>query len=169
MKAVLFDAFGTLVEIMDKRNPFKRAGAGREVMTQNTSLECYTDDPAIHRDLVAELASIIVYDDVIPTLRRLRGQGIKIGIASNLARPYGEEVMRMLGEHVDMLHYSFLEGRLKPDPHFFLSACRRLGFAPEEVTMIGDNYQNDFLGATHAGLNASMIVRRDGDGLGGLV
>ena len=159
MKAVLFDAFGTLVEIIDKRNPFAAAGATRDVMTHNRDLEHYTDDRQLHRDLIAELQSITLYSDVLPTLARLRTQGIKVGVVSNLARPYGEEVMRILGGHVDLLHYSYLEGCLKPDPQFFLSACRKLAVEPDETMMVGDNYKNDFLGATDAGLNAAMIVR----------
>jgi HAD superfamily hydrolase (TIGR01549 family) len=180
MKAVLFDAFGTLVEIMDKRNPYARALKnseianmplvhGRGCMLWPIPLETLTRDPALLADLDAELASIEVYPDVIPTLTRLRGEGVKTAIVSNIAAPYAEVVTRLLGEHVDELIYSCWEGHIKPNPSIFQLACQRLGVEVSDTTMIGDNYKNDFKGAELCGLNAAMILRQEGDILDALL
>lgn len=155
MKAVLLDAFGTLVEITNKRHPYAMVGASRSIMTKDVPLV----DPDAIAALNDELDSIVVYNDVIPFLEEMRAQGVRTAIVSNLARPYGEALTGLLGDYVDVLHYSYMEGRLKPDPTFFRTACEKLGVPPSSSTMIGDNYQNDYCGALEAGLSAAMIVR----------
>lgn len=45
----------------------------------------------------------------------------------------------------------------KPAPLLFERACARLGVAPEETVMIGDNPHTDGEGATRAGINPIMI------------
>jgi len=49
----------------------------------------------------------------------------------------------------------------KPEPAFFLEACRRLGCSPGEVLHVGDDWRLDIEGADGAGL-ASAWIRRPG-------
>lgn len=55
----------------------------------------------------------------------------------------------------------------KPAEAFFHAAARRLGCAPGEVTMVGDDAESDVAGALRAGLGAAILVRtgkyREGD------
>ncbi len=52
-------------------------------------------------------------------------------------------------------------GAPKPDAGLFREACRRLGFAPEQVMHVGDHPQMDIAGAAHAGLHTCWIDRGD--------
>ncbi len=169
MQAVIFDAFGTLVEIMDKRNPFRAAGAPRTVMTENVGLEHFTQDPALLADLRAEIASMALYGDVLSTLSDLRAQGVKLAVGSNLAKPYCAPLRALLGRSVDHYHLSCEVGFMKPHSRFFLDICAQLGVHPEDTVMIGDNYRNDYEGAEAAGLNAQMICRSLGEDLRGIL
>lgn len=45
----------------------------------------------------------------------------------------------------------------KPALAFFHAACEDMSLAPEEVVMIGDDLENDVLGALQAGLNAILV------------
>jgi putative hydrolase of the HAD superfamily len=52
-------------------------------------------------------------------------------------------------------------GAAKPDPGIYREACRRLGFAPEQVLHVGDDPHADVVGALRAGLPAAWVNRRD--------
>ena len=43
---------------------------------------------------------------------------------------------------------------LKPDPHIYELACRRLGVRPEDAAFVGDGGSNELAGAEEAGLTA---------------
>jgi putative hydrolase of the HAD superfamily len=80
------------------------------------------------------------YPDTEPTLRELRRRGIAVAVVSNIGwdlRP----VFRAHGldEVVDAYLLSFELGTKKPDPAIFRAACDRLGLAPAEVLMVGDD------------------------------
>lgn len=84
------------------------------------------------------------YPDTAEVLRRLRAQGVRIGVISNIAfdiRP----AFRRLGvfELVDDFFLSYLEGVIKPDPAVFLRVCERLGVQPAEAVMVGDSAEAD--------------------------
>ena len=94
----------------------------------------------------------IPYRDTEPTLRALRGRGIKIGIVSNVPRDlapiFEAKGLRSL---VDAFTHSYEIGAEKPDPRIFLAACAKLGVAPKETLMVGDHVTADG-GAVQAGL-----------------
>ncbi len=52
---------------------------------------------------------------------------------------------------LDNMHYS------KPWPHYYEEILTRLGFEPDEAVMIGDDWDNDIVGASQAGLNTFWI------------
>lgn len=57
----------------------------------------------------------------------------------------------------------------KPDRRIFAEACRRLGFAPDEVLHVGDDLELDVRGAHDAGLQVVWVCRgdrREGQGAG---
>lgn len=132
-RAVAFDAFGTLVHIGRKRHPFERlirrareqAEALPSPMVQPIGLADYAAALGLpHPDaelamLDEELATIALYHDTLDALRRIRETGVKIAVASNLALPYAAPLKNLLGDLVDVWHFSFAESTIKPERAFY--------------------------------------------------
>lgn len=176
IKAIAFDAFGTLVEIGDKRRPFEAilrlsaAAPVRSPMLGAVDLAAFSHacgvqpDPRHASDLAAELASITPYPESRAVLMALRQRGMHTAVASNLALPYAQPIRDHLGDLLDSACLSFEVGHVKPDPDFYRALCRQLNLAPAEVLMVGDTWRCDFLGATAAGLHALHLDRRGNAG-----
>ncbi|MFJ6619825.1 HAD family hydrolase [Kitasatospora sp. NPDC091335] len=91
------------------------------------------------------------YPDALPVLRELRRRGLPVAVVSNVGwdlRP----IFRAHGldELVDVYVLSCEVGAQKPDPVIFETACERLGLAPSDVLMVGDDRTCDG-GATALG------------------
>lgn len=176
IKAVAFDAFGTLVEIYDKRRPYARlAKAATQPLARSPMCEPIDLDAMVrlcgltldasemdilHADLQAELVSTHPYPEAREVLEELKRLGLRTAIASNLALPYARPVEDKLGHLLDVLCMSFEVGFVKPDAGFYAALCKSLGFLPQEVLMIGDTWRCDYEGATAAGLHAMHLDRR---------
>jgi HAD superfamily hydrolase (TIGR01549 family) len=173
---VLFDAFGTLVSLTDRRRPYahlaRLAGnprAGEIIMTRPLGLTAAAGALGVsltgaelgrlELDLEAELSSLRVYPEVLSTQMELRRQGLKIGVVSNLALPYGAALRDALPIEPDQWVMSFEVGLVKPDPAIYELACARLGCAPNEAVMVGDSWRADYEGAVAAGLSALHLDR----------
>ena len=99
------------------------------------------------------------YPDTSAVLRGLRAAGIPVAVISNI--PWDiRDVFRHNGmdEFVDEYVLSYAEGVMKPDPKIFLTACQRIGVAPEQTLMVGDS---DFAdgGATRVGCRFAEVER----------
>lgn len=46
----------------------------------------------------------------------------------------------------------------KPDPRYYLSICERIGAAPEECLMVGNDESDDMMGASRAGLDCFLVT-----------
>ncbi len=89
----------------------------------------------------------------LETLQFLRDNGRRLAIISN----WDERLRRLLKElklewYFEKLFISCEIGLAKPDPTFFLFACREMDITPEESLMVGDSLEDDVLGARKAGL-----------------
>jgi len=104
------------------------------------------------------------YDDVVPTLRRLRERGLKVGVISNWDLRL-ETVLAGLGigEMLDAVISSAAVGLHKPDPRIFELACERLSVDCADAVHVGDHHYADIIGARSVGMQAVLIDRR-GDG-----
>jgi FMN phosphatase YigB (HAD superfamily) len=60
--------------------------------------------------------------------------------------------------------YSFESGHRKPEPEIFLDALDRVGVAPEQNLMVGDNLTADCIGARRVGMQAALIERETPEG-----
>jgi putative hydrolase of the HAD superfamily len=107
---------------------------------------------------VRSLLTRKLFDDALPTLAILRERGYALGIVTN--RAYGgpvflDDLCQMgLLEYFDPQHIAIsadLRYR-KPHPNIFRYALARLGTAPSETAMVGDQLGADVLGATFLGL-----------------
>ncbi len=172
-RAVAFDAFGTLVHIGRKRHPFERlirqardrAEALSSPMVQPIGLADYAAALGLsHPDaeltmLDEELVTIAPYPDTLDALRRVRKTGVRVAVASNLALPYAAPLKALLGNLVDVWHFSFDAGAVKPDGAFYAGLTAKLGCEASELLMVGDTWRDDIVGAVEAGSRARWIDR----------
>lgn len=182
IKAVAFDVFGTIVEIGDKRRPYKQLmqkiyEAGREknlkdaefLMSTNIA---FSDVPSLfdtkissenisflEKELLSELSTIKLYPEVLPTFNRLKEAGYKIGLCSNLATPYAKPVKELLPFELDAYAWSFEVGAIKPEKRIYQRLCESLHCMPNEVLMIGDTLKADYLGSQSFGMHAFHLNR----------
>jgi len=101
------------------------------------------------------------FPDVVPCLSKLRSQGYKLGLLSNmesLGAKEAEEKLR-LKEYFDALCYSYEIGVLKPDKKAFLYALKKLGVKPSEALMVGDSLRSDIAGAQGTGMHTCWLNR----------
>ena len=93
-------------------------------------------------------------------LSRLRGRA-RLGVVSNY---YGNLDVQLdeagLSPLLDAVVESVHVGLAKPDPAIYRLAAERLGVAPRDVVMIGDNFDRDCRAAKQAGMRA-VWLRRD--------
>ncbi|HEY6928144.1 MAG TPA: HAD-IA family hydrolase [Thermoanaerobaculia bacterium] len=127
------------------------------------------DGGTVSDDAFARLASHFrsarswaIFDDVGPTLERLRQRGLLTGVVSN----WDSHLPRLLEDlglsrHFDAVVVSAIEEIGKPDPEIFRRACARVGVAPAEALHVGDSLIEDFEGARAAGLQALLLDRKD--------
>ncbi|RMR37938.1 Haloacid dehalogenase-like family hydrolase [Pseudomonas syringae pv. coriandricola] len=189
IKAVVFDAFGTILKIEAGGHPYRqllRAGRmqGRrpkpedahQIMTLNLGLAEAADHFGIKMEtadlqrltasLGAEVVGIQPYEDAIEAIALLRQHGVRIGVCSNLAKPYGAAIMRLF-PGLDGYAFSYEEGVTKPHPAIYRSICQKLGVAPGDyfgasaarVVMIGDSIGCDRDGPRGVGMMGFHLDR----------
>jgi FMN phosphatase YigB (HAD superfamily) len=95
------------------------------------------------------------YPDAVPCLARLRGLGIVVGAAGNMAVEH-EELIR---PHVDFVASSERFGVEKPAPGFFTRVAELAGAAPARIAYVGDRVDNDVVPALAAGMFAVHVRR----------
>jgi putative hydrolase of the HAD superfamily len=92
-------------------------------------------------------------------IRALLDRGLAVGIASN----FDERLRPLLTAFpevaplADRCVISSAVGWRKPAPEFFAEVVRVAGCEPGEVMYVGDDRQNDYHGATAAGLRAVLV------------
>lgn len=180
IKAVSFDVFGTLVRIAQPTKPFRklltrkledsrRPGVGAKIMSKRLDLRGaatlldITLSPQelsdLENDLVIELNSIELFDDVQQAFSKVRESGLQIAICSNLALPYGDAAARLLPFAPDFCAWSYDAHAVKPDPAMYQYLCDGLGCPPEEILMIGDSLAADVFGPRSFGIHAIHLRR----------
>lgn len=111
-------------------------------------------------DHFADPSSWSVFDDAAPAWDALAARGLTVGIASNFDR-------RLAGlcaafepfARCPHIFCSSQVGHPKPSPHFFAAITEALGTSPDEMLLIGDDVENDCLGARAAGWQALYLHR----------
>nr|WP_207769600.1 HAD-IA family hydrolase [Solimicrobium silvestre] len=115
-------------------------------------------------ELHAELATVKLFPDSLPTIARLRNAGYRIGLCSNLAAPYGTPVKALLPS-LDAYAWSYEAGAVKPEPGIYRYLLDRLGCAASDVLFIGDTPAADLDGPLTFGMSARLIDRKAGQTL----
>jgi putative hydrolase of the HAD superfamily len=99
-------------------------------------------------------ATWVLYDDVLPAVKALKGKGLVLGLISNMRLGRAG-----LDPFLDVVVTPDDAGAAKPDPLIFRAALKRAGVTAEATVYIGDQYQLDVVGARKAGIRAILIDR----------
>ncbi len=180
IQAVFFDAFGTLCEIREKRNPYKPiikawpsgvANAYQALMTRDSSPAELAKETGctpeatqkMEEGIAAEVASMCLYPEVPALLESIKERGLKWAIVSNLATPYAEPLLKLLPFAPDACAWSFAVGYRKPQEGIYRHACEALGIEPSSVLMVGDSLENDYNTPKQFGMQARFLKRSGKD------
>jgi HAD superfamily hydrolase (TIGR01549 family) len=102
-------------------------------------------------------------------LARFAAEGWRLGLISNIWRPYLDSALRHYEDLFDaaveprLRLFSFQLGRVKPDPEIFVEALRRARVAPGHAVMIGDSYDEDIAPAAALGMETVWVLTRPDD------
>jgi putative hydrolase of the HAD superfamily len=91
-------------------------------------------------------------------LRELQGRGYLVGVASNFDHRL-RSVVAGLPDLTPVRHFviSSEVGWKKPARRFFEALATVSGYVPQQILLVGDDPDNDFRGATEAGLHALLL------------
>ncbi|WP_241384400.1 HAD family hydrolase [Rhodococcus sp. CH91] len=85
-----------------------------------------------------------VYPDTVPVIESLAGDGIAVGVVSNIAFDVRPAFARLgIDDLVSVFALSFEVGAVKPEPEIFRFAADALGVDPRRILMIGDSEKAD--------------------------
>lgn len=106
-----------------------------------------------------KFALLRVFPNTMSTLIYLKSQGYHLGVISNGITIKQWEKLIRLGLHhfFDEVVTSQEAGVEKPDKKIFELAINKMGCKAEKSVMIGNNFQDDILGAINAGMSAILV------------
>ncbi len=174
-KAVIFDCFGTLLEIKNKKHPFKKLLRNQKqlnrenysnIMKSKIHLEdvgsllnikiAQSEIEHAKNLLDLELSSIELFDDVIPCLEQIKKNDIKTLVCSNLATPYGDS-LKLIPIEEKILSYEV--GYIKPEKEIYILCQKKLNVDFADILFVGDNLIADFKMPKLLGMKSALIQR----------
>ena len=132
-----------------------------QILLENAGLAVSLDlSRQIWQIAISVPKDFIAFDDAVATLARLKGQGYRLGVISNLRRDM-DQLCHDLGmaPYLDFCLTSEEVGVEKPDPAIFAAALERSGVQAGEAVHVGDQPRSDLVGARGAGLYAVLLDR----------
>lgn len=103
-----------------------------------------------------------VYPDVLPTLKYWQQRGIELGVISNFdSRLYLVLAALELEDFFTSITISTEVGAAKPDKHIFATSLSKHKCLAENAWHIGDSFEEDYQGASAAGLRAILLKRSE--------
>ena len=98
------------------------------------------------------------FDYTLPVLNTLKENGIQAALISNWDLGCRDVLKRnQLYEHLDPIIVSSEVGVEKPDPRIFEKALLEADIRADECIYVGDNYYDDTVGASKAGIKCYVI------------
>ncbi len=103
---------------------------------------------------------MVIFDDVIPTLKNLKERGLTTGLLTNASK----NVLALQSElglepYLNFVITSKEAGADKPEPPIFLAALERAGVKASESVHVGDHYNVDVTGARGVGIQPILLDR----------
>lgn len=181
-KLLVFDLYGTLIKFGTTHHPYRKIlkwadaqgripldNDARFLMTGNEEPETLFNSMGItipdellksfHLEIEEELNSLTLFDDVMPTLKQLTDAKIDLAICSNLAKPYGAIIDRLLPDFSFTRILSYEVGYVKPDDGIYDAILNRTSHQKEKVLFVGDTFAADYEGPTRYGFHALHVCR----------
>ena len=108
------------------------------------------------------------YPEAVEILKRLRSQGIKTGIITNITPELLDSQKKKvaalgIADLFDVIIYSSEFGVHKPDRQIFDHGAEALGVANERCLFVGDDPVSDVAGALNAGMEVVWFSPPEGD------
>lgn len=188
---VVFDLYGTLVRFGIHHHPFRKIllwareqgrapkpDDARHIMTTNASAEMMLQGMEIippnamldqlHEEMEQELSSLTLFDDTRPTLAYLQRRGIAVAICSNLAKPYGIAIDRLLPEFTGTRCLSYEVAAIKPEPAIYDWIMQATAVDAQSILFVGDTRLADYDGPRQHGFDALHLQRNTPTGAGSI-
>lgn len=177
IRAVAFDAFGTLIRYPVKHHPYtllRAKGQDRAVFHRQCMISGLTAAelasangreealPEFSVRLAEEERHIALYPEVSDLLDNLRQQGIRMAVCSNLACEYGRILRRLLPEWLD-LALSCEIGAAKPESVIYAAVENLLGVPRGQILFVGDSKTNDAAAPAAYGFQSLWLQRPQQD------
>lgn len=142
---------------------FPRSGYGNyEALLSQVMCRLGADcDEQTMREIAAEYRkeSWAIYDDAADALRRAHRKGIRTAIITTIPRFRFERFISPLSDVIDIVVDGSTFGCEKSDPKIYRGSLERLGVAPADAVMIGDEELTDVITPRTAGLQAILLDR----------
>jgi len=104
----------------------------------------------------------VAFSDAVPALRAVKQRNLTAGVISNVGQEIDSYLIEMgFAPYLDFKVTSFEVGYDKPHPQIFQQALERAGVKADEILYIGDQYDQDVVGARRAGMYPILIERND--------
>lgn len=94
---------------------------------------------------------------------KLKKNGFKIGLVSDIWHPYHQAFLKACPEivpNVDVQILSFREGIRKPSLKLYKKALEKLEVSPQNTWMVGDTYLNDLKPCLSLGIKTAWVLAR---------
>jgi putative hydrolase of the HAD superfamily len=142
-----------------RTDPAREVDRWRRIVA--TVLKDVTDPGACFRDLwdhFSRPAGWRCLPDAGPVLAELSRRGLNIGLASNFDSRL-RSVVAGLPElnAIGPIVVSAEVGWRKPAAEFYAALVRACKCEPDEILLVGDDFENDYVGARTAGLRAALL------------
>ena len=105
----------------------------------------------------------VAFDDAVPALMAVKRKNLTAGVISNVGQEIDSSCNEMgLTPYLDFKVTSFEVGLDKPHPLIFRKALEKAGVQASEALFVGDQYEQDVIGARNVGINPILLVRDNG-------
>lgn len=182
--AIIFDLYGTLVYIANNTRPYHRLLKELHPTPEETRMASVLaltenfhsfsdfarkirrgapiDVQGYEKEIADEVASVKLYPDAIPTLKKIKDNDLAIGLISNLASPYVKPFFDLgLDKYVDLPLFSCHAGLRKPDSRIYDLMLSSFGVDASRVLMVGDNPNSDVSVPKSIGMQSILLDRNN--------
>ena len=113
--------------------------------------------------VLGDAGPLLSYERLIFAYRQIEAGAPLLALAANRVFKDADGALSLdAGAFVHALEYASGTEAIvlgKPSPDFFLGAVARLGCAPSEVAMVGDDAESDVSGALRMGIGTAILVQ----------
>jgi 2-haloalkanoic acid dehalogenase type II len=108
-----------------------------------------------------ELERVRLYEDVAPTVKALKSQGIKTAVLTTVPSWLFEQVLDDSDVKIDFICTAKEAKAVKPNPQIYQTVLERLGAEPHEALMVGDTPEIDIIPSKKLGMKTALLCRTE--------